>query len=189
MADSDNSTTLPFVTRGRKMEMHASHKDRQAANSKVGQRIAVSDLAVTVGQAWNSARQRTLALCRRQQKLEGKLARIAGFPETEQIHATSPTLCKRSDAARQTRWQIKDAQLGYSRAKEAEQRAADTQQKILEQLAATPAGTLEGVIAKLEVILLEGKECDDDPKFPWPHIRSIIDDLKYLSDLPVNIEK
>ncbi|GAA4133852.1 hypothetical protein ACFFTN_06725 [Aminobacter aganoensis] len=145
------------------------------------------DPALVQAQAWSLARKRTLALCRRQQKLEGKLARIAGFPA-----ATFPPLCddQTSDAVRQqTRWQIKDAQLGYSRAKEAEQRAADTQQQILEQLTATPVATLEGVIAKLEVVLLEGKDCEGDPQFPWPHIRSIIDDLKNFADHPVNIEK
>ncbi|KQU72428.1 hypothetical protein ASC75_23890 [Aminobacter sp. DSM 101952] len=127
------------------MEMYASHRDRQSAYSKDGQGTTVPDLAVAAAQAWNSARQRTLALCRRQQKLEGKLARIAGFPETEQIHATSPTLYKRSDAARQTRWQIKDAQLGYSRAKEAESVPLIHSKKFLSSLRQRPQERLKAL--------------------------------------------
>lgn len=167
MADSDNSTTLPFDTRWRKSDIIVAADGMPADAPKVC-RTAATDPVVVLAEIWRNAHARTLALCRHQQRLESRIARKIGFPPS----ASSDNLPKAK------RWQQADLELGYSKAKAAEERTAQAAERLLEEIARTPAQSIDGVIAKLEVVLL-GSEIGDAPSsFPWPHLRSVLADLK-----------
>jgi len=59
----------------------------------------------------------------------------------------------------------------------AEREAGDRASDLLDAMAATPATSLAGVAAKLDAVLREGKVLEDGSEFPWPQIRSALDDL------------
>jgi hypothetical protein len=161
---------------------------------------AATDPALLLSQAWIEAHARTLTLCRRQQQLESELAISIGFPAAkiilpdgserevsslEDLQEVSDTTTDKQTsrieaealADHWSRWQAKDAELGYSATKEAEQQAAEKEQILLDELARTPARTIAGVIAKLAVILREVEDNHDASDFPLPHIRSALEDL------------
>jgi hypothetical protein len=46
-----------------------------------------------------------------------------------------------------------------------------------DKLPQTAATSIEGILAKLLVILHDGEHWDRPDDFPWPHIRSVLDDL------------
>ncbi|GLS28310.1 hypothetical protein GCM10007937_00170 [Mesorhizobium albiziae] len=162
---------------------------------------AAPDPALLLSQAWVEAHVRTLALCLKQQQLETQLAISVGFPAADVAlpdgsqrkassledleealgRATSVEIARAEEAealaSHWARWRAKDAELGYSAAKEAEQQAADKEQLLLDKLAITPARTIAGVIAKLAVVLREGEDNRDPSDFPLPHIRSVLEDL------------
>lgn len=167
MADSDNSTSLPFVTHWRTSDITVAGDGSPVDAAKVCGTSA-ADPAVALAEYWRDAHARTLALCRRQQRLETRLIRKAGYPS-----------CPSADQfAIFERWKRADGKIGYSNAKAAEERSAAVADRLLDQLARTPAQSTEGVIAKLEVILLESEDGDDPSGFPWPHLRSALADLK-----------
>lgn len=76
--------------------------------------------------------------------------------------------------------------LEYAVAREAEVFAmteALTLQDTIPEVAAT---SLAGVIAKLEMIVGADRDIGDPTDFPWPHIASVLRDLKAIGgDLPV----
>ncbi|QPC94728.1 hypothetical protein [Mesorhizobium sp. INR15] len=67
MADSDNSTTLPFVTRGDEIKS-------QTLSSMEGLRDTSRDPAVMLAIKWTEAHAKTQALCIQQQQHEIRLA-------------------------------------------------------------------------------------------------------------------
>lgn len=163
MADSDITTTLPFVTRWRKGEvvMVAGGRPAPAEPCETGGYEA-ADPAIVLARVWREAHRSTLALCRLQQRLESRLAKAGRDP-------TSPPP---SDTS---------GDLTYLQARDAEGRAADVEELLLEELARTPAETMNGVVAKLEVILLEGKISSSPSSFPWPQLRSVLEDLRRVT--------
>ncbi|MDX8495348.1 hypothetical protein RFN29_27700, partial [Mesorhizobium sp. VK22B] len=83
MADSDNTTTLPIVTRrrlfaGTAIAMAAWQPKAFACNDLEKDRSV--DPAVAVWRKFQAARDQTERLCRQQQRLERKLAETVGFP-------------------------------------------------------------------------------------------------------------
>ncbi|GLS32515.1 hypothetical protein SAMN04488498_12226 [Mesorhizobium albiziae] len=161
----------------------------------------VADPALVLSQAWVEAHAQTLVLCLRQQQFEAELALSVGFPSANIVlpdsserdvssledleDVSAPTTIdeiSRTEAAKASaehwaRWRAKDADLGYSATKEAEQQAADKEQLLLDELARTPASTMAGAIAKLSVVLREIEDNHDASDFPLPHIRSVLEDL------------
>lgn len=83
--------------------------------------------------------------------------------------------------AHELRWDRVDRDIGYSATVQAEQDSADRASDLLDALAATPATSLAGVAAKLDAVLREGNICEDGSEFPWPHIRSALDDLARIA--------
>jgi hypothetical protein len=73
-----------------------------------------------------------------------------------------------------------DAVLGYSDALRAEARALYRVRDLAERLWGTPAASLTGVIAKLDVLLSEGAPSPVAQEFPWPQLRAIRSDLERL---------
>ncbi|WP_258051817.1 hypothetical protein [Mesorhizobium sp. INR15] len=53
--------------------------------------------------------------------------------------------------------------------------------KLQDKLPQTPALSLLGIVAKLEMIAGADREIDDPTDFPWPHIASVLDDLKEIA--------
>ncbi|UCI05671.1 hypothetical protein [Mesorhizobium sp. B1-1-8] len=182
MADSDNSTTLPSVIRRELFR-------------------ATTDPAVTVWREWQAAHEETDRLSREQQRLERRLVEEVGFPkvmirlsddrgatpashealrgvlgvgsmETEIAAKVEADL-----AVHQARWEAYDRAIGYSATLRAESEAAGQAETLLEALSETPAISLAGVAAKLDAILREGQPSKDDPEFPWPQIRSVMEDI------------
>jgi hypothetical protein len=150
MADSDNTTTLPFVTR----------RDAVAGpilEKRVGQLVApdigyVPDPAAILARDWLDANAKTQALCIKQQKLESVLNNG-----------------------------IANCRGDYTAALRAENRAAKAEQALLDRLPGTPAGTMEGIVGKLTMILGECEDNSDATDFPGLHIRSVLDDLRRVA--------
>jgi hypothetical protein len=166
---------------------------------------APPDPALTLSRAWVEAHARTLALCVRQQQLETEIVRSVGFPsanialpdgevsdgcslgETDALgDAMSVVEIGRAEASdvladHWARWRAKDAELGYSAAKEAEQQAAEKEQAVLDRLARTPASSIAGVIAKLAVVLRDVEDNRDASDFPMPQLRSVLEDLTWVA--------
>jgi hypothetical protein len=166
-----------------------------------------SDPAIALWHKWREAHRLTQRLCRRQQGLERQLAETVGFPcvaiqltDGERVTLSSLRavhevfrLAPEDTAARakaeaefathQMRWDIADKAVGYSATLQAEREAADRAENLLEALAATSATSLAGVAAKLDAVLHEGKVWEDGSEFPWPQIRSALEDLIRMSPL------
>ncbi|WP_192255391.1 hypothetical protein [Mesorhizobium silamurunense] len=211
MADSDNTTTLPLVTCRRVpartgIAMTGSHPGT-IASIDLG-RDQSADPAVAAWREWRAAHEETERLSREQQRLERKLVETVGFPcvmiqlsegrtvtlhSLEALHdvlnAGSVDLAVGAKAeadlaAHQARWDVSDRAIGYSATLRAESEAADRAETLLEELSKTPAISLAGVAAKLDAILREGQPSKGDAEFPWPQIRSVLEDIGRISGQP-----
>jgi hypothetical protein len=134
-----------------------------------------SSSAEALWRKWQDAEAETQRLCSQQQCLERKLIETVGLP-----CAAIPSEGEKAEAdfaAHQARWDAADRELGYSAALKAEREAAGRAADLLEMLARTPATSLAGVAAKLDAVLREGQPSEDDPEFPWPQIRSVLEDV------------
>ncbi|MCB1483337.1 MAG: hypothetical protein KDJ17_00420 [Hyphomicrobiaceae bacterium] len=74
-----------------------------------------------------------------------------------------------------------DEKFDYTIAYQAEVEAATAALKLQDKVPATPAQSLLGVVAKLQMIAGSDRDIDDPTDFPWPHIASVLDDLKKLA--------
>ncbi|MDG4875213.1 hypothetical protein P9273_08900 [Mesorhizobium sp. WSM4935] len=131
-----------------------------------------NDAAEAVWRRWQNAYEETQRLCRQQQRLEQKLIETVGLP-----YAPDRGNAEAGFAAHHSRWDAADRELGYSAALKAEREAAERAADLLEMLARTPATSLAGVAAKLDAVLREGQPSENDPEFPWPQIRSLLEDV------------
>ncbi|MER9643304.1 hypothetical protein [Mesorhizobium sp. M0239] len=68
----------------------------------------------------------------------------------------------------------------YSIACQAEVEATTAVLKLQDKLPHIQARSLLGIVAKLEIIAGADRDIDDPTDFPWPHIASILDDLKKI---------
>lgn len=215
MADSDHSTSLFSVTRRRLLVGTATtclasvlHNSGPADTRSIEGTRRAPDDAFSLWQEWLAAHEKTVAACRRQQRLETRLVKEIGFPRILVAMPDEPdpvpiflmeklddflgcdpetdSLRARAQAdlmAHQARWDTADETIGYSQAKHAEEEAAEHERQLAEALWATPAHSLAGVAAKLDAVLAEGEWCEDCPEFPWPQIRSALIDIVRLSEL------
>ncbi|RCW23321.1 hypothetical protein DFR48_107193 [Ciceribacter lividus] len=204
MADSDNSTTLPFVTRrkvlaGTSIAIGAWGSGAFAGDKVTGE--ASPDPVLTVWRQWQDAHRLTERLCREQQRLERQLVETVGFPfavirlsdgepvaaysreairEVLRLAPEEAAACANAEAefaARESQWDRADRDIGYSATVRAEREAADRASDLLDAMAATPATSVAGIAAKLDAVLREGKVLEDGSEFPWPQVRSALDDL------------
>ncbi|RWE78159.1 hypothetical protein [Mesorhizobium sp.] len=204
MADSDNSMSLSFVTRRRFLVGTTTaalawpfQVESRAAEVRDGS--GASDPALVLCENWQDFHEETLALCREQQRLETHLAKTVGFPcaKVRLADGTDVTLHSIESlndayspenevewgraladfAAHQARWDAADAEIGYSRTDELIRQSETVESALLDDLPQTAATSIEGILAKLTVILRDGEHWEHPDDFPWPHIRSVLDDL------------
>ncbi|MDX8525877.1 hypothetical protein RFM68_15295 [Mesorhizobium sp. MSK_1335] len=210
MADSDITTTLPVVTRRRVLEGAAIAivgSSRRAVARYDQETPQLTDPAVAVWRKWCAAHKQTERLCREQQRLERKLVEAVGFPSatiqpSEGKNVTLHSLqalrivldlapedvamrakAETDFAHHQERWDAVDSEIGYSATLRAEREAADRTEELLELLSETPAASLAGVVAKLDAVLMEGEPSEGSSEFPWPQIRSALDDLMTIGKI------
>ncbi|MCM2477304.1 hypothetical protein HGO38_28030 [Rhizobium sp. CG5] len=206
MADSDNSRTLPVVTRRRLLSTSAAWLaaqvgDGNAAFHSENDRPDGGDQTLMLWQEWRVAHEQVEKLCRKQQRLETALITAVGFPHVdipvpdqdcvvsvftmEEIdrrfgdapeNAEGKALAKATLAERQAAWNALDERVGYSRAKLAEQEAFAMRAERLNDLFSQPAHSVSGAAAKLHAVLAMGEDNPGD-EFPWPQIRAVIADL------------
>lgn len=207
MGNSDNSTPLPFVTSGKDLARTANVKLRPQSTELARddlEKAQTSDRAVTMWRHWQDAHNLAERLCREQQRLERKLAETIGFPSAtilsngesvtlhsvkeirgslgvDPIDAAVRAKAEADFTAHQAHWDAADREIGYSAAMLVEQEAANRAEALLEELSETPATTLAGVAAKLDAVLKEGPSSENDAEFPWPQIRSAIEDIARIS--------
>ncbi|MBB6468592.1 hypothetical protein HNQ96_004476 [Aminobacter lissarensis] len=190
MADSDNTTALPFVIpEGRRMSCAVDDDTRafggRAADGLKKRLFAPIDPCVVLLQDWEHAHHMAVVLCRLQQRLEIRIrnALAVASPDGE---ADGPSSTTTGDAAtpadQQARWDALDQKVGYSRARAAETQAVEAEEEILKAVSATPAQSIAGVIAKLTIIAGGGESMGDSSAFPWPQIQSALADVKGLSE-------
>jgi len=193
MADSDNTTALPFVTQGGRRKSCAVD-DGAEGDISVGVRpaekiaarlLAPIDPCVVLLQEWEQAHHMAVVLCRLQQRLEIRIRNAlrasepSGGAENDGHSAPQP-------ADQQTRWDELDREVGYSRARAAEAQAVEAEEEILDAVAGTPSQSLAGVIAKLKIIVGGGENMDDTSAFPWPQFQSVLADLQALGESGLN---
>ncbi|RUW18082.1 hypothetical protein EN858_33345 [Mesorhizobium sp. M4B.F.Ca.ET.215.01.1.1] len=178
MADSDHSTTLSSVTRRLLMTQIVAVAGMWpfGARAREGRQ---DDPALRLCDSWHGVHRSTLVLCRQQQQLETYLVKAIGFPSAKMqlpgggektVHSVESLdeLYSHENevewvrtyselAAHQARWDATDAEIGFSRTDELIQRSEAAEQALLDDLPLTPACSVEGVLAKLLVILRYGE--------------------------------
>ncbi|NGN43503.1 hypothetical protein G6N74_20745 [Mesorhizobium sp. CGMCC 1.15528] len=153
MADSDNTTTLPFVTS--RLRRKRSPVDERPDGASERRGCEPADPAVVLLNKWQEAHHVAHVLCRLQQRHETRLLNTPASPAQDRVdHAMARAL---------------------------EIDAMDAEQRLIDAVATTPAHSLSGVMAKLEMIT-GCSEADEDPSaFPWPQLRSVLADLREVA--------
>lgn len=211
MADSEISTTLSRPSRRDVISAAlltvggASFNSSSAAAPRDG---GTTDAAIIAWKAWRTAHRRTLALCRKQQRLESELARMIGFPQVvlaaaelpspmrigslwqfDELAADLPSLCSQREEvaaalrAHQQRWDEADRTIGYSVTRQEEAAASSDEESLIAVLFAADATSLLGLSAKLDVLIALGADGAEGRYFPWPELRRIRRDVARLMQL------
>jgi hypothetical protein len=211
MADSEISTSLSRLSRrdvlsAALLTVGGSSINSSAAAAPLDD--SETDATVLAWKAWRAAHRRTLTLCRKQQRLESKLARTIGFPQAvltaaelpspvrvsslrqfDELAANVPSLCMRRAEvaavlrAHQQRWDDADRAVGYSVARQQEGAAYDEEERLMKGVLAAEATSLRGLSTKLDVLLAVGADGAEGRHFPWPELRRIRRDVARLAQL------
>ncbi|KAB1108990.1 hypothetical protein F4V89_28485 [Neorhizobium galegae] len=210
MDDSDNSRTLPVVTRRTLLSSSAAWLAAQGADVNASlhpenRRPDGGDPTLILWREWRAAHEQVEKFCRKQQRLETALIAAVGFPHVdtavpnqgcvvaaftmEEIDrrfedapesAEAKMRAKAVLAQRQAAWDELDERTGYSRAKQAEEEAFVLRAERLNELCAQPARSVAGAAAKLNAVLLMAEEDGPCDEFPWPQIQAV---MAHLIDL------
>ena len=211
MADSEISTSLSRPSRRDLLSAAlmtiggTSFNSSAAATPRDG---GATDAAVLAWKAWRAAHRRTLALCRKQQRLEAELARTIGFPQAvlraaelpspvrvsslryfDELAADVPSLCTRRAEvaavlrAHQQRWDDADRAIGYSVTRQEEAVASADEERLNAKLFSADATSLRGLSAKLDALIAVGADGAEGRQFPWPELRRIRRDVVRLMRL------
>lgn len=141
------------------------------------QQAAPRDPALLLVSDWQMARYVSTLLCRVQQRLE---SRMLVNPGIQGLTPDSPTRVQG-----QTAGTLGDPQ-EYAVAQEAEVFAMTEALKLQDSIPEVAATSLIGVIAKMEMIVGADRDIGDPTDFPWPHIASVLRDLKAIAGgLPI----
>lgn len=217
MADSDNSRTLPVVTRRRLLSTSATWLTVQVANGDAAfhpetGRPDGGDPTLILWREWRAAHEQVEKFCRKQQRLETALIAAVGFPHVdiavpnqkcvvaaysmEEIDrrfgdasekAEAKMRAKAVLAERQAAWDEMDERLGYSRAKRAEEDAFAERAERVKYLFSQPSDSVVGAAAKLHAVLSMAEEDGPCDEFPWLQIRAVMTELINLRSGPLGI--
>ncbi|UJW73540.1 hypothetical protein [Rhizobium sp. SL42] len=206
MADSDNSRTLPVVTRRRLLSTSAAWLAAQVGDVDAelyseDDQPDGGDPALLLWQEWWAAHEQFERFCRKQQRLETALIAAVGFPHVdialpdqecvvaaftmEEIdrrfgdaseNAEAKMQAKATLAEQQAAWDELDDRMGYSRAKQAEEKASVLRGERLNDLFALPARSVAGAAAKLNAVLAMAEEDGPCDELPWPQFRAVLSD-------------
>lgn len=134
------------------------------------------DPALPLLNDWQIARYVSLLLCRVQQRLESRmLVNTGNWGLTADL---------RNPAGSQAGHTVGYSG-AYAVAREAEAFAMTEALKLQDSIPEVAATSLVGVIAKLEMIVGADRDIGDPTDFPWPHLTSVLRDLKAIAgDLP-----
>jgi len=210
MADSDDTTTLPALSR-RNLLGGATILPIGAADARP--RGTRSDPVLDLFREWRALDAELDAWQDDWQKKEGVLLRTVGMPRVlvpvpgraEPVSACEPAeidelledlpgtdelrqKLHREFAAHRRRWEIAAAAIGLGPVEERVNQAWDRWDTLTETVWQVPAGTLAGVAAKLAMLLSIGQSRSDDDEFPWPPLRCILADLRRLANVPVSLD-
>lgn len=204
MADSDNNTTLPFVTRRKMLAGAAMAVGAFASSALATETVEIetsSDPILALWRQWQDAHLSMKSHGDKLHYLEQQIVERVDYPRArielsdgEYVVAYSLTAirdishgshdeaeaCVKAEAelaAHQLRWDEADRQVGYSATVKAEREAGDQAASILDTMAATASTSLAGVEAKLDAMLREGNVWEDGSEFPWPQIHSVLNDV------------
>jgi hypothetical protein len=205
MADSDDITTLPVLSR-RDLLGGATMLPIGAADTRC--RGASSDPVLDLFHEWRALHAELDAW----QKKEGVLLRTVGMPrvlvpvpgKAKPVSACEPVeidelledwpgteelrqRLHREFAAHRRRWEIAAGAIGLGPVEERVNHAWDRWDTLTETVWQVPAGSLAGVAAKLAMVLSIGQSRSDDDEFPWPPLRSVLADLQRLGKLPDSV--
>ncbi|WP_292316914.1 hypothetical protein [Mesorhizobium sp.] len=135
------------------------------------------DPALLLMSDWQMARYISLLLCRVQQRLESQ---IMVNPGIQGLTANSTARVQNEEAL------TLGAPRDYAVAREAEVFAMTEALKLQDSIPDIAATSLVGVIAKLEMIVGADRDIGDPTDFPWPHIASVLRDLRAIAGgLPI----
>lgn len=211
MADSEISTSLSRPSRRDVLSaalLTIGGNSFNSPSAAAPHDDSATDAAVLAWKAWRAAHRRTLALCRKQQRLESELARRIGFPQAvlaavelpspvsigsmrqfDELAADLPSLCTRRDEvsaalrAHQRHWEDADRAIGYSVTRQEEAAASDDEEGLIAGLFAAEASSLRGLTAKLDVLIAVGADGAEGRHFPWPELRRLRRDVARLIQL------
>ncbi|MFT0858693.1 hypothetical protein [Ancylobacter sp. G4_0304] len=184
MADSEISMSLSRPSRRDLLAAALATVGGSSFNSSAAaapQDAVTTDAALIAWKAWHHAHRRTLALCRKQQRLESELARAVGFPQVllhaaelpspvrvsslrqfDELAADVPSLCIQRDEVgaalrvHQQRWDDADRAIGYTATQKEEAAASDDEERLITRLFTADTTSLRGVLAKLDVLIALG---------------------------------
>ncbi|WP_421697773.1 hypothetical protein [Ancylobacter sp.] len=211
MADSEISTSLSRPSRRGVLYavlLTIGGTSFNSSSAATPQDDSATDAAVLAWKGWRAAHRRTLALCRKQQRLESELVRKIGFPQAvlaaaelpspvriaslrqfDELAGNVPSLCARraevAEALRahQQRWDDADRAIGYSVTRQEEAAASADEERLIAGLFAANATSLRGLSAKLDVLIAVGADGAEGRHFPWPELRRIRRDVTRLMQL------
>ncbi|MGX7873109.1 hypothetical protein ACVDG5_010160 [Mesorhizobium sp. ORM6] len=148
-----------------------------ASRNEVEPQLAgVHDPALQLMNDWQMAQYISLLLCRVQQRLESRMMVNTGN--------RGLTADLRNQAESQVGCTVGDSG-AYAVAREAEVLAMTKALKVQDTIPEVAASSLTGIIAKLEMIVGADRDIGDPTDFPWPHIASVLRDLKAVAgELP-----
>ena len=128
------------------------------------------DPALALWAAWHRAQYSSLVLCRVQQRLETRI-----------ISNTGIRALTRGEMKEQPMSVNASNGVHYAIAQQAEVLAVTEALKLQDAVPEVSALSLVGILAKLEVIVGADRDIGDPTDFPWPHIASVLRDLKAVA--------
>ena len=211
MADSEISTSLSPLSRRDVLStvlLTIGGTSFNSSSAAAPQEDSATDAAVLVWKTWRAAHRRTLALCRKQQRLESELARTIGFPQVvlaaaelpspvrvgslrqfDELAVDMPFLHLQREEiaaalrAHQRGWDDADRAIGYTATRQEEAAASADEERLIARLFAADATSLRGLSAKLDVLIAVGADGNEGRHFPWPELRRMRRDVARLMQL------
>ena len=204
MVDSENSTSLPSVSRRNILGCAVAVPAVRAARLTI-EPPEPYDPVLPLWCEWQRLHAYALELCHRWQEMETRLVQTVGFPQVfipstdgsrgicAQSHSDIDQAVAAGDClqevgaalhseltVRRARWDADAETLGFDEANRQELAAWREEEEAARAIFRTKAVTLVGVEIKLALMIQLCATFSGDPDFPLPQLRSTLDDVKRL---------